>query len=262
MNETIVEASYDEKQVRKYYSWRASNYDYGTGYEMEHHVEAVQLGEIKEGHRVLDAACGTGRATVELAKAVGRTGEVNALELSDVMLRRARAKVNQAALPNVFFTQGSVKDMPYPDESFDVVYNGYMFDLIARTEFVPILQEFKRVLKPGGELVLVNMSKPDSRKTIFEKIYEKGLPVGPCRPVIMVPYLEQAGFENIHRLYRPNHGFSLARLWGTEIVLGGKSVPKPVVAEDLHHTKFNVKNPKIRLIPNTVKGKRTWQVQI
>ncbi len=126
-----------------------------------------------------------------------------------------------------------------------------MFDLMARTDFVPILEEFKRVLKSGGELVLVNMSKPDERKTIFEKIYEKGLPVGPCRPVIMVPYLKQAGFENIQRLYRQTRGFSLARLWGTEIVLAGKETPKPVpglASGDMHSTQSTPKRRNVRIV--------------
>ncbi len=64
-----------------------------------------------------------------------------------------------------------------------------MFDLIPLDGFMPILKEMARVLKPGRKLVLVNMSKPDSRKTNFERIYEMGWAVMPCRPVLMSPYM-------------------------------------------------------------------------
>jgi demethylmenaquinone methyltransferase/2-methoxy-6-polyprenyl-1,4-benzoquinol methylase len=112
--------------------------------------------------------------------------------------------------------------LPFPDQTFDLVYNGYMFDLIPLSGFMPILKEMARILKPGGKLVLVNMSKPDSRKTFFERIYEMGWAVMPCRPVLMSPYLEPAGFTEIQRLYRPTRGGLVSLLWGQEIVTAYK----------------------------------------
>ncbi len=78
------------------------------------------------------------------------------------------------------------------------------------------------MLKPGGKLVLVNMSKPDERKTFYEKIYERGWAMMPCRPVLTQPYLPAAGFTDIQRYYRPSRGSLIARLWGQEIVLAHK----------------------------------------
>ncbi len=224
MNRTMVEATHPaETQIKKYYSWRASNYDAGASFEVEHHAEAVRLAEMQTGQRVLDVACGTGRGTVGLAQAVGAEGRVDALDLSEAMLEQARAKIEQLGLSDrVHFTPGNAKELPYPDETFDLVYNGYMFDLIPLDGFLPILKEFERVLKPGGKLVLVNMSKPNARKTFYETVYEKGWAVMPCRPVLLSPYLEQAGFTSIRRLYRPSHGLIVSRLWGTEIVLARK----------------------------------------
>ena len=166
---------------------------------------------------------GTGRGTIGLAEAVGPGGRVDALDLTQAMLDKASAKIKKAGMSQyVFFQQGNAQSLPYDEQTFDVVYNGYMFDLIPLNGFLPILNEFKRVLKPGGKLVLVNMSKPDTRKTFYEKVYQKGWAVTPCRPVLMSSYLEQAGFKNITRLYRPTHGVIVYRLWGTEIVLANK----------------------------------------
>ena len=224
MNKNIVESTHPKvEQITKYYSWRASNYDAGTAFEVEHHAEALRLANIQEGQHILDVACGTGRGTVGLAHAVGPNGRVDALDLSEAMLGQARTKFEKRGLSDhVHFKQGNARELPYPDASFDVVYNGYMFDLIPLDGFMPILKEMARVLKPGGKLVLINMSKPDNRKTLYERVYEMGWAVMPCRPVLMSPYLEPMGFNNIQRLYRPSRGGIVSLLWGQEIVIAQK----------------------------------------
>lgn len=226
MNQNVVEATHrTAEKVQNYYSWRASNYDAGAGFEVEHHAEALRLANIQAGQRVLDVACGTGRGTVGLAQAVGAAGSVDALDLSEAMLDQARTKIEKLGLDDrVHFKQGNARELPYLDSTFDLVYNGYMFDLIPLDGFMPILKEMARVLKPGGKLVLVNMSKPDERKTFFEKIYEKGWAVMPCRPVLMSGYLEPAGFTEIQRFYRPTRGSIVSLLWGQEIVLARKAM--------------------------------------
>ncbi len=225
MKQTMVEATHQTaEKIQRYYSWRASNYDAGAGFEVEHHAEALQLANVREGQHVLDVACGTGRGTVGLVQAVGETGNVDALDLSEAMLDQARAKIEKLGLSaRVHFKQGNARELPYPANTFDLVYNGYMFDLIPLDGFMSILKEMARVLKPGGKLVLVNMSKPDERKTFFEKIYEKGWAVMPCRPVLMSGYLEPAGFTEVQRFYRPTRGSIVSLLWGQEIVLARKA---------------------------------------
>ncbi len=224
MKSSMVEATHTTEKVRSYYAWRATNYDAGASFEVEHHAEALRLAAVQAGQHVLDVGCGTGRGTVGLAQAVGPTGKVDALDLSDAMLAQARAKLEKLGLiRQVDLRQGNARELPYPDGTFDLVYNGYMFDLIPLDGFLPILKEMARVLKPGGKLVLVNMSKPDERKTFYEKIYEKGWAIMPCRPVLMSPYLPAAGFTEIQRYYRPTRGSLIARLWGQEIVLAYKA---------------------------------------
>lgn len=225
MKSSMVEATHAAaEKVQKYYSWRATNYDAGASFEIEHHAEALRMAAIQAGQHVLDVGCGTGRGTVGLAQAVGPQGKVDALDLTEAMLEQAHIKLDRLGLKDrVALKQGNARELPYPDETFDLVYNGYMFDLIPLDGFLPILKEMARVLKPPGKLVLVNMSKPDERKTFYEKIYEKGWAVMPCRPVLMSPYLPLVGFTDIQRFYRPTRGSLLARLWGQEIVLACKA---------------------------------------
>jgi ubiquinone/menaquinone biosynthesis C-methylase UbiE len=124
MKSTMVEATHTEDKVKKYYHWRAGNYDAGSSFEIEHHLEAIRLAEIQEGQRVLDVACGTGGATLDLTKAVDGSGNVDALDLSEDMLGQARAKLKRAGLSErAEFKQGNVRALPFPDATFDVVYN-------------------------------------------------------------------------------------------------------------------------------------------
>jgi len=230
MKNGMIESTYTDDKTKKYYAWRASNYDALAEWGQEFHAEAVQLADAHKGQRVLVVACGTGRGMIELAQAVGPAGRVDALDLSEAMIDQARAKSEKLGLSDrVHFKQGNARELPYPDETFDVVYNGYMFDLIPLDGFVPILKEMARVLKPGGKLVLLNMSKPDERKTFYESIYQwTGIP---CRPVLMAPYLASLDFRDIQRIYRaprPHNSYEriIGLLWGQEIVTARKAAKR------------------------------------
>ena len=89
MKQRMVEATFTEDKVKKYYAWRASNYDAGSSFEIGPHAEALKLADVQKGQHVLDVACGTGRGTVGLGQAVGPTGQVDAMDLSEAMLAQA-----------------------------------------------------------------------------------------------------------------------------------------------------------------------------
>lgn len=228
MKNGMVESTSTDDMAKKYYSLRASMYDSASGYEVEFHAEAVKIADAQKGQHVLVVACGTGRGMIELAQAVGPTGRVDALDLTERMIDQARTKSEKFGLSDrVHFKQGNAKELPYPDGTFDIVYNSYMLDLIPFDGFEPILKEMQRVLKPGGKLVLLNMSKPDEKKTFYESIYKwTGFQ---CRPVLMAPYVEALGFKNVRRTYlapRPRNFYEqmLGLLFGQEIVLAYKQI--------------------------------------
>ena len=112
---TTVDPSFQsEERTRSYYRWRAGGYDKVTTYEIEHHREAIQLADIQPGDRVLEVACGTGRATVELASRLGADGRLDALDLSEAMLGHAQRKVAERGLLNkVELKIGSAQVLPY-----------------------------------------------------------------------------------------------------------------------------------------------------
>ena len=98
---------------------------------------------------------------------------------------------------------GDAYHIENPDNSFDEVLNNYMFDLIPEKDFIALLNEFKRVLRHGGRLVLVNMTK-GSRwfNALWDWIYKINPSLlGGCRGIELYPYLEKAGFDKIRREY-------------------------------------------------------------
>jgi ubiquinone biosynthesis O-methyltransferase len=95
------------------------------------------------GRRVLDAGCGTGRATAALA---GRGADVVAIDLGERLVARTRRRC--ACRPLV----GSVMVLPFPDATFDVVLSTEVIEHVPDPALA--VKEFARVLKPGGHLVL------------------------------------------------------------------------------------------------------------
>lgn len=208
----------NEERTKAYYTAAARRYNWRTGYELAHHEEACRLAALADGEHVLEVACGTGRATVVLARSVGHTGKVEALDLTEAMLHQARHKVQTLGLSErVAFRAGDANHLPYADGTFDVLYNSYMFDLLAVGQFGPILTEFRRVLKPGGRLVLVNMSKNRPEKTWFESLYERGW-AGACRPVLLKEFVQRVGFSEVQRRFRKSSVLLLPLPFGAEIL--------------------------------------------
>jgi len=208
----MIEAAGTTPQLRRLYDARSRTYR-ATIERLEAKPRRLALARAHIGprDRVLEVAVGPGAALVEMARSVDLDMPVIGLDLSDGMLRQAARRVGEAGLANVDLVQGDARALPFADGRFDVVFNAYMLDLIRLADMPNVLGEFHRVLRPGGRLVLLNLSKRDpSRLTWFERLY-RALPprwtpyvVGACRPVAMADGVHAAGFEGVTRSYVPN----------------------------------------------------------
>jgi ubiquinone/menaquinone biosynthesis C-methylase UbiE len=190
--------------------------------EFNNHLMAIEQAEIQRGETVLEVAVGPGLTILELAKRVGNDTCIYGVDLSTSMLRLSEEKLMQAGFQNFELRQADCRELPYEKDTFDVLYNGYMLDLIPLDDLNGVLEEFKRVLKPGGRLILLNMSKKDEQITRSEKLY-RSLPAvfvlyffGMCRPVLMEEMVKKTGFIDVSRTF-------LDRIVASEIVIASKS---------------------------------------
>ncbi|MDO8445733.1 MAG: methyltransferase domain-containing protein [Deltaproteobacteria bacterium] len=104
--------------------------------------------DIKPGERVLDIGCGTGNYTVEVAK---RVADVIGIDSSEEMLGWARIKAQKADI-KASFKAADAMNLPFPDSSFDAVLSNGLLCFLKEPE--KALMEMRRVLKPGGRLVV------------------------------------------------------------------------------------------------------------
>lgn len=106
----------------------------------------IDLHDAFGGKRCLDAGCGGGRATIMMAEA--GAAEVVALDLSATNVETTRMRAQQRGLDNVVAREASLLDVPYEDESFDVVWSNGVLHHTGDTD--GSLKEITRVLRPGG----------------------------------------------------------------------------------------------------------------
>ncbi len=138
----------DKLDPKEGYARYAATYDKGEKYWDSFEKQYLKpYIELVKGKKTLDAGAGTGRLSVRLAKA---GAQVTALDISPEMLAILKSKN-----PDVETVEGDLEDMPFEDDSFDMVFSSLALVHLKKIE--PFLDECYRVLKDDGKLVLVNV---------------------------------------------------------------------------------------------------------
>ena len=112
------------------------------------------LGKISQGEQILDIGCGAGVDTILAALIVGPKGSVVGVEIVPEMIARAESNLQMMELDNVNFQKTSGEDLPFSDDTFDVVISNGVINLIPDKEAA--LSEMIRVLKPAGRLMVAD----------------------------------------------------------------------------------------------------------
>jgi ubiquinone/menaquinone biosynthesis C-methylase UbiE len=199
----VLEVRRDRDWDLRFYSRVAPVYEvWATLAESKARRRVLKLAEVRDRQAVLEVAVGTGTqlAALALRNPHGRTVGV---DLAEGMLARARRRLARERLEGVELRRGDALALPCADASFDLVVNSFMLDLLPRADIAVALGEFRRVLRPGGRLVLSNMTKgrrPWHR--LYDSFYARGLSLtANCRGVLAVPVLEELGFVEVWREY-------------------------------------------------------------
>jgi phosphatidylethanolamine/phosphatidyl-N-methylethanolamine N-methyltransferase len=147
----VMSTDLDNDTVVKAYARWAPVYDLVFGAVFERGRQAAIAAAERVGGRILEVGVGTGISLPDYA----RRNRLVGVDLSEPMLRRAQARVAELGLGNVEgLAVMDAERLAFPDCSFDVVVAQYVITTVPHPEAT--LDEFARVLKPGGEIVLVS----------------------------------------------------------------------------------------------------------
>ena len=192
-----MDAKVPQEEVRKLYDRTAWFYDaWAILTESKAQKRAIEIASIQNGTSILDMAVGTGRLFREIMKR-NSSGHNYGIDISQGMLAKAKNKLSKQENQNYSLEIGSAFDIKMDDGSIDILFNNYMFDLIAFKQMGDIIKEFKRVLNPRGKLILVNMTKGEKfGANIYEFLYRISPKLmGGCRGVQQSELLTQHGFQ-------------------------------------------------------------------
>jgi SAM-dependent methyltransferase len=168
----------------------------------------VEYARPKPGMKVLDLASGTGEPAISLASRVGSSGHVTALDLSSELLQIASERAQQRGLTNFSTRQADAQQLPFPDQSFDLVTS--RFGVMFFQDCEKALREVHRVLKPGARACFLTwgpFEQPYWSSTIGLVVKHVGgpaiVPGGPdpfkfAQPGSLSSIMSKAGLNDIH----------------------------------------------------------------
>jgi demethylmenaquinone methyltransferase/2-methoxy-6-polyprenyl-1,4-benzoquinol methylase len=196
----VLRVFQSKDETRAYYDKIAKVYDL-LAERSEQPMREKGLGKLapQPGERILEIGFGTGHCLVELAKAVGPEGKVYGIDISEQMVSLTRDLLKKQGLAErVALTCGDAVRMPYDDNSLDGIFASFTLELFDTPEIPLVLAECRRVVKPGGRLCVVGLSKEGKQGLVmkaFEWTHRHFPNLMDCRPIYVRRAAEAAGFE-------------------------------------------------------------------
>ncbi|MFW5880768.1 MAG: class I SAM-dependent methyltransferase, partial [Spirochaetota bacterium] len=200
-------------EAARNYDRLSRTYDLVTSSEWPFIAEGLELLDARPGERVLEIGFGTGRALVELARAVGERGLVCGIDISPEMVRLSRQKLAEYGLESrVNLETEDAYHLPYEADRFDALFMSFTLELFDTPEIPHVVSECLRVTRPGGRACVVSMSKQGGPYPV-RRLYEWARTLAPslldCRPIFAAVSMEHGGFT-----LAESH---LRRMWGIPV---------------------------------------------
>ncbi len=196
----ISRVTRSREQARTSYNRMSQWYDWLAGSSEKRFTDAgLQKLNIQTGEIVLEIGFGTGYSILALAQSVGDSGQVYGVDISDGMLSVTQAMVNKAGLSaRVELMCGDARQLSFEANCFDVVFMSFTLELFDTPDIPIVLRECRRVLRNGGRLGVVSLSKKNAAG-LMPRLYEWAHARFPayidCRPILAQQALENTGFD-------------------------------------------------------------------
>lgn len=131
--------------------------------------QTIEMSGVRAGDSVLDLAGGTGDLTMRFSDLVGPKGQVILADINESMIKVGRDRlIDKGFVGNVSYVQANAEELPFPDNTFDCIT--IAFGLRNVTDKDKALVSMRRVLKPGGRLLVLEFSKTDN--SLLTKVYD------------------------------------------------------------------------------------------
>jgi demethylmenaquinone methyltransferase/2-methoxy-6-polyprenyl-1,4-benzoquinol methylase len=195
----VLRVFQSKAETKSFYDKIATVYDLLAERSEQPMREAgLKLLAAAPGETILEIGCGTGHCLVELTHAVGPQGKVLGVDISENMLDETRKLLSQEQLlERIGLHCCDAAHVPFADATFDGVFTSFTLELFDTPELPQVLSEWQRVLRPGGRLVVVAISKEGPQGVVlkaFEWTHRHFPNLMDCRPIYVRRALEAAGF--------------------------------------------------------------------
>lgn len=182
--------------------------------------EGAALVHVQPEEKLLEVGVGVGLSFLQFVRQVGVNTVVHGIDVSPAMLKKTKHLLSKNGFTNFDLRIANAQSLPYEDNFFDVAFSSYVIDLNSTAVRAKIVAEMFRVLKGGGRVVLVNLSKRNHRRSIYDYLYRISPTLsGGCRPILLKETMEEIGFIDIVRTYRVD-------LLPVEIIVASKPVAR------------------------------------
>ncbi len=175
--------------------------------------QGLEMLAVQAGEATLEIGPGTGKGLVELCRQAGARGFSCGIDLSPGMLRRARLNLAKVGLADrAHLSGGDGAQLPFAPGSFTALFMCFTLELFDMPDIQQVLAECQRVLRPGGRLGVVALSKPAQPNRIvrlYEWLHDRLPAYLDCRPINADALILAAGFRIEQR--------KLSSMWGLPV---------------------------------------------
>lgn len=174
---------------------------------------ALQRLALEPGVRLLDVGLGSGAMEALIAQRFGAQVQLFGVDISAKMLTAARRRAP------IWLAQASGEALPFASASFDRLLCAYVLDLVAPADLPQWLTGFRRVLRPGGRLVIVSLTEGvDVFSRLIVGLWKAVYAITPvlcagCRPLQLQSLVCEAGFDAVQRQVITQAGVPSEVVW-------------------------------------------------